>query len=382
MRSFYTIFFIMANLFDYLTWRGDLKFAQSPLNPVDNIILCQLSYLPLDGIVPGPGEKEGISVSLAASIFAEKLRNDTSDFKSLVMFRDDPALVSALGSSNRFGNCQLLGYVNHIDTDREVQFSAVCVYTGDGSCFMVYRGTDSSFVGWKEDFNMCFKEVIPAQIEAADYLEKMSSMINGPLRLGGHSKGGNLAVYAASNCHKKIKNRITEIYSNDAPGFCKEFIAGEGFSAIRDRIRSFIPQSSVVGMLLEHDCDYTVIKSSQIGLLQHDLYSWEVTHNDMVHADEITLSSRFVDKTLREWIGSLDNEHREQFIGALYSILIASEVESIPDLEKTWFKAAGLMIKSLGNIDEPTRNLIRKALTELLNAARRNIDTLFKPEKE
>jgi len=371
----------MANLFDYLTWRGDLKFTQSPLNPVDNVILCQLSYLPLDGIVPGPGEKEGISVSLAAKIFTEKLQNGTPDFKPQVIFKDDPALLSALGSSNRFGNCQLFGYVNNIDTDREVQFSAVSVYTGDGSCFIVYRGTDTSFVGWKENFNMSFKEVIPAQLEAADYLEKIASMINGPLRLGGHSKGGNLAVYAASNCDKTIQNRITEIYSNDAPGFRKEFIASEGFTAIRDRIRSFIPQSSVVGMLMERGCDYTVIKSSQIGLLQHEIYSWEATHNNMVYVEKVDIGSRFVDKTLKEWIGNLDNEHREQFIGALYSILGASEVKSIPELEKTWFKAAGLMIKSMGNIDESTKNLIRKALAELFNAARRNIDTLLKPEK-
>ena len=370
----------MANLFDYLTWRGDLEFTISPLNPVDNVILCQLSYLPLDDIVPGPGEKNGISISLAAKMIREKLQSD-SDFKSRLMYKDDPELINTLASSNRFGKCHLFGYVNHIDTDREVQFSAVCVHTNDGHCFVAFRGTDFTFVGWKEDFNMSFKEVIPAQIEAVNYLERMGSMIKGPLRLGGHSKGGNLAVYAASNCRKRIQKRITEIYSNDAPGFHKNVIASEGFEAIRDRVRSYVPQASVVGMLLEHGCDYTVIKSSQIGLLQHDLYSWEMTHNDMVQVDNITLGSRFVDKTLRDWIDSLDKEQREQFFDAMYSILSASEAKSLPELESSWFKAVSRIIKSFGNIDEYTRNLISKTLGELFNAARRNIDTLLKPDK-
>jgi len=370
----------MANLFDYLKWRGDLEFRKSPLNPVDSVILCQLSYLPLDGIVPAPGDKNGISVSLAANMLNEKLQND-SDFKSRLMYKDDPQLLSALASSNRFGKCHLFGYVNHIDTDREVQFSAVCVHTNNGRCFIAFRGTDFTFVGWKEDFNMSFKEVIPAQIEAVNYLERMASVIKGPLQLGGHSKGGNLAVYAAANCQRKIQKRITEIYSNDAPGFHKNVIASEGFAAIKDRVRSFVPQDSVVGMLLEHGCDYTVIKSSQVGLLQHDLYSWEMTHNNMVQLDNVTLGSRFVDKTVRDWIDSLDKEHREQFFEALYSILSASEAKSIPELESTWLKAMGRIIKSLSSIDEPTRNIINKTLGELFNAARRNIDTLLKPEK-
>ena len=372
----------MANLLDYLTWRGDINFTQSPLNPVDNIIFSQLSYLPLDGIVPGPGEKEGIGLSLAAKILTEKLQDSTSDFKSMVMYKEDPALISALGDSTRFGNCQLFGYVNHIDSDREVQFSALCIYTGDGSCFIAFRGTDFSFVGWKEDANMSFKDVIPAQLEAVKYLEKMASAISGPLRLGGHSKGGNLAIYAASNCGKNIQQRITEIYSNDAPGFQKNVIASEGFAAIKDRIRSFVPQSSVVGMVFEHGWDHTVIKSTQTGILQHDLYSWEVTRNNMVNVDKVDISSRFVDKTLKDWIGSLDYEHREQFLDALYAILNASETKSIRELEKSWFKAVGRMIKSLGNIDESKRNLIRKILRDLFRFATLNIQTLLKPEKE
>jgi hypothetical protein len=366
----------MANVFDYLFWRGDLSFAQSPFNPVDNIIFSQLSYFPLDGIVPGPDTDGGITIDLAAKIITERLRHD-SFLTQAMMFKEDPAFISALGSSNRFRNCSLRGFINHIDISQEKQFSALSIITGDGSSFIAYRGTDATLVGWKEDFNMSFNASVPAQLEAVSYLERMAKNIRGPLQIGGHSKGGNLAVYAASFCDKKTSRRLTAIYSNDAPGFHQRVIESEGFRRIKDRIQSFVPQSSVIGMLLEHGDDYTVIESSQSGLMQHDLYSWEVTHNDMVRLDRVSTESRFVDKTLREWINGLDYEHREQFIEALYRILSAAQAKSIPELTADWFKSAGLIIQSLKNIDDSTRSLMGKTMAALFQAARNNIDTLL-----
>ncbi|MDR2953232.1 MAG: DUF2974 domain-containing protein [Treponema sp.] len=370
----------MAQLLDYLLWRGDLSFAQSPFNPVDNIILCQLSYLPFDGIVPGPDENSGISVTQALSALSKKLENKKAKNKPVLMYKGDPELVKKLGLTNRFGGCNLFGFVNHIDTERELQFSALCVETGDGSCSIVYRGTDFSLVGWKEDFNMSFSEVIPAQIEAEKYLEKAAEKIRGHLRIAGHSKGGNLAVYAASQCGAKIQKRITAIYSNDAPGFHENVIGSKGFAAVKDRIQSFVPQASVVGMLLEHGNDYTVVKSSAAGLLQHDLYTWEVTHDNLVNVDQVTPGSRFVDKTVRDWINSLDKEHREKFFDSLFDILNSSQAKSIPELERSWFTAASRMIYTLGNIDSSTRSLLRKTIRALIRSAGKNI-TLLKPEK-
>jgi len=370
----------MANILDYLAWRGDLDFSQFPFNPVDNLILSQLSYLPMDGIVGSPDIKESVNLGAAMEKVEEKLKI-TEDIKSLFMYKDDPKLPAALYSSRRFENCRLFGFVNHVDSDREIQFCAVCIYTGDGSCFISFRGTDFSLIGWKEDTNMSFKETIPAQIEAVNYLEKMSFTIKGPIRLGGHSKGGNLAVYAASKCDKKVQQRITEIYSNDAPGFHTKILESDGFARIKTRIQSLIPQGSVVGKFLEHGCDYKVVKSTQVGLLQHELYSWEVTHNDMVYVDDVSVGSRFVDKTLREWIGNLDNEKREQFFDALFTLIFATEAKSVVELERSRLKAAGRMIKTLGKFDMPTRRLIRSTMLELFRAASRNIDTFIRPEK-
>ncbi|MDR0584119.1 MAG: DUF2974 domain-containing protein [Treponema sp.] len=371
----------MANIFDYLSWRGDLTFTQSLFNPVDNIIFCQLSYLPLDGIVPGPDEKDEISIGLAAEIITEKLRHDSS-LRQGMMFKDDPAFISALGESKRFRDCGLCRFVNRIDISQEKQFAALSIITGRDYPFIAYRGTDTTIVGWKENFNMSFSDAVPAQLEAVSYLEKTAKRFRGPLRIGGHSKGGNLAVYAASFCGKKTSRRIAGIYSNDAPGFHRHVIESEGFQRIRSRIYSFVPQFSVVGMLLEHGDDYTVIKSSQTGLMQHDLYSWEIARDDMVRLDRISQESRFVDKTLREWINGLDHEKRERFIETLYTILGAARVESIPELSADWFKASGRMIQSLKDIDDSTRALMGKTLAALFSAARNNINTLLPSRRQ
>jgi hypothetical protein len=371
----------MSSLFDYISWRGDLDFIQSPPNSVDYVIFSQISYLPFDGIIPGPEEKEGISLYLAMEKLRKKVESSGSIVKTVLGFDEDPAFIDAITTSNRFRNCQLFGFVNQVDTEKEFQFSALCLYVNDGSFSILYRGTDASFVGWKEDFNMAFLETIPSQLEAVKYLEKMAALVNGRLRIGGHSKGGNLAIYAASFCSKKTQMRITDIYSFDAPGFYKKVVASDGFHAVKDRIHSYIPQASVVGMLLEQGVDYKVVKSSQAGFMQHSLYSWEVTHNDMVYAGDITQGSRFLKKTIREWISSLDNEYRERFIEAIYTILTMSEIESIHDIEKSWLISAGRIIKSLGYIDEPAKKIILQTIIELFRSASRNIDTLLKKER-
>jgi hypothetical protein len=367
----------MAGIFDYLSWRGDLRFSQSPFNPVDNIILTHLAYLPLDGIVPGPEHKSGISIGETAEYFAAAFDSRPEAFRDTLIFKDDSRLLKTLGTCGRYRSLELRGYVNQFDPDREKQFAALTIVTGDGSSFITYRGTDATLVGWKEDFNMSFSDVVPAQLEAVSYLEEMARQLRGPLQVGGHSKGGNLAVYASAFCNKKIQRRITVVYSNDAPGFTQAVIQSPGYGAIKKKIRAFIPQDSVIGMLFEHEEDYTVVKSARSGLTQHDVYFWEVNHNDVIRLNEVTKGSVFIDRTLKEWIGGLDRTRREQFTETLYNILSSTEAKSFPELGAGWLKNTILMLQSLGSLDDSTRQLMVNTLAALLKAARNNIYTLM-----
>jgi hypothetical protein len=367
----------MANIFDYLAWRGDLDFKQAPFNPVDNIILTHLSYIPFDTIVPGPEEKKVITIAEAAESFARTIRHNSSRFDNIMISKDDPALLASMGESKRYRNLGLTGYVNQIDTIQEKQFAALTILTARKTPFVTYRGTDNTLIGWKEDFNMSFSEEVPAQGEAVRYLEQISGRFCGPIRIGGHSKGGNLAVYASSFCSKKIQKRIYEIYSNDAPGFRPNVIMKDGYLAIKDKIFSFVPETSIIGMLFEHESNYTVVKSVQTGILQHDVYSWEVTRNDVVQLDRVNRESRFVDRTVREWLSSLNNEQREGFTEALFSILSSTEAVSFPELGAGWLKNTVTMIQSLTSIDENSRDMLFKTIGALLGAAKNNIYTLL-----
>ena len=361
----------MANMFDYLKWRGDITFKVSPFNPVDNIILSQLSYLTLDDIVPQLKDKDGISLDLAVRIFNEKSKENGFVFTS--QFKEDPDLIRALSVSKRFRNCQLFGYENIINKDLELQFSALCIYTEDNHCFVAFRGTDVSIVGWKEDFNMSFLDVIPSQLQAVIYLEKMAPLIAGDLRVGGHSKGGNLAVYASSQCDKKIQNRIKAVYTNDAPGFNDKFISSPGFAAIKKRIHSYVPQASVIGMLMENGWENNMIQSSGNGLMQHCLYLWDVTYNDLIPAGKATPGSQIVNKTIRDWLKNHDCSQREHLIEALYHILNAADLRSISEFEKSWLAATGRVLKSLKEVDEPSKKIIMDTLGEIFISIGKNI---------
>jgi hypothetical protein len=367
----------MAGIFDYIAWRGDLDFRQSPFNPVDNIILTHISYFPFDRIVPGPEKKDGITLTAAAKKISAILKKRPGVLDEFLVFRDDPALLAALGSSERYGNLELRGYVNQIDPEAEKQFSALSILGCGGMSLISYRGTDNTIIGWKEDFNMSFSPVIPAQREAVFYLEKMAAQIRGPLCLGGHSKGGNLAVYAAAFCKEPIRRRVRTVYSNDAPGFSRDVLESPGFLKIRGRIRSFVPQASIVGMLFEHDENYTIVKSNQIGLMQHDMFSWEVTRDDVVRLKEMSQQSVFLNRILRDWINGLEKEQRRRFSDALYEILLSAGAGSLRNLGNDWLKTVSLMIQAYKGIDEPTKKIIAKTISALFKAARSNLTTLL-----
>ena len=199
----------MANILDYIDWRGDLTFNQSSFNDIDNLILSRISYLPFDGIID---EMETITVREAHERF-KKL-----DLKNVkILQEEDLDLFPSVAQSTRFGNLFLKNYINKRDLQEEKQFSAITIILPDGTMYIAYRGTDNTLVGWKEDFNMSFMKSVPAQADAVDYLNNVAAQTSGRLRVGGHSKGGNLAVYAAAFCNQDVQDRIIEVYNNDGP---------------------------------------------------------------------------------------------------------------------------------------------------------------------
>jgi uncharacterized tellurite resistance protein B-like protein len=355
----------MSSLFDYLEWRGDLRFSVAPFNPVDNILFSMLSYYPWEGIVGGLDGNATVSMREAITVLLKVLAEKRKKPNMTFIFKDNLfRLLEAIKDAPRFADVGLCAHVSHSDKKIEKQFSAIMFIPEAGEPYIAFRGTDDSIIGWKEDFNMIFSDAIPAQLEAVDYLEKAARLFKGPFNTGGHSKGGNLAVYAASFCSKRVRNRILNIYNNDGPGII-DGAAKPGYAEIMSKIRAFIPQTSIVGLLFEQKDDYLVVESTEKGILQHNPFSWNVTRDDFRYLDSVTSESRSINETLTRWLAGMDHKRRRQFINALFEMLKESGASSIDDLTDDWLKSAANIIKAIQHYDKETKEMLFSTFASL-----------------
>ena len=362
----------MSDLFDYLRWRGDLSFKQVPPGPVDALIFSALTYLTLEGSVR---QRPDIPISLRD--VSEEFFT-LSDQEERCRIRTDLSLLMAASETRRFGETLLLQYRDILIPEEDTQFAAVTFLLDNNAAFIAFRGTDYSLVGWKEDFNMSFQESIPAQRLAAQYTEEISIRYPMPLYLGGHSKGGNLAVYAAVKSPPQIRNRVVAVYNHDGPGFTDFVMKDPAYMEIIPRVTTIIPQSSVIGMLLEHEEPYTVIKSKQIGLLQHDPYSWLLEGPDFVSMEEVTANSRFLDMTIKAWLAEMDTQQRNEIVDTVFDLLSMGEAKSVFDLIHP--KNIRTYLKTLAT-DGKLRRILSDEFLSLLEAARKTQIALNTPEE-
>lgn len=362
----------MSNIIDYLKWRGDLRLTQDFFNEVDNLILSILSYMPLEGIV---GELPyGRPVTLEDAI--QKLISYQKVSEGSFLGKHAQFLL-LLSKSRRFKYTRLYGYVNKVDQKKEKQFAALTMLLEDGTIFISFRGTDNTLIGWRENFNMSYQTPVPAQGEALSYLEKVGLYFSTPLRVGGVSKGGNLAVYASAFCSPTVQGRILAVYNNDGPGFHSWVLNTHGFNQIASRLHTFIPQSSVVGMLLEHSEEFIVIQSNQQGLLQHDPFSWIVMGRAFIHLDRVDSSSIYIDKALTSWIATLEPQKREEFIDVIFNIISSTGVKNLKEFTDNWLKNSLVILDTFKSLDNDSKELIRLTFRNLAKASIKSLPKLL-----
>ena len=231
----------MSNIFDYLEFRGDIPLEREPFNEVDNLVLSELAYVSFEGIVPCDGSAVPVA-DVRDAFFAvhprEEIREDSNHIVRA------PLLLDGMASGRRFGTAEIMGYADIVDTDEMVQMSAVTFLLSDGTAYVAFRGTDSTVVGWKEDFNMSWLPETEGQRRAVWYLNETGKRLDRPLRVGGHSKGGNFAVYASAFCDSRIRDRIREVYTNDGPGFRPEVMETKEYRSVLPKVISIVPGTS------------------------------------------------------------------------------------------------------------------------------------------
>lgn len=313
------------NIIDYLKWRGDLSFKASPFNEVDNVVISQMAYTNFDEYFK---HKDSYTIKELSELFF----NDHSDeeimaSKSFVKLA--PFVLREMANSIRFKDCIVHDFVSTIDEKTFEQFCCFQVDLSDHTTYVAFRGTDDTIVGWHEDFCMSF-EIVPAQVAAKEYIQKLSPYRK--YRIGGHSKGGALALYAGLNAPRKGKN-IINIYSNDGPGLNRKYLSKEeleGYENIKNKIIKIVPEFDFFGVLFSKDYITKVVKSDAVMLLQHSAMSWLVEGTKFV---ETTLSeeSKMIEVNYREFLDNANEEECKAFTEEIFDVLRDNNVDTVSE---------------------------------------------------
>lgn len=350
----------MADMFDYLDWRGDLPLTVSPFNEVDNLILAHLSYVDYSGIVPDSGE--AVPLADVRELFFQ--RNSREEFLEKGTFKAKSALLmDHMIRGERFGNMRFCYFIDEHDADKTKQISAVTLLLDDGTAYVSFGGTDDSITGWKEDANFSFLPETEGQKRALSYLNRVAAELPCPLRVGGHSKGANFAVYASTLC--SAQDRILEVYSNDGPGFREEFVRSEAYRRILPRIRSFVPETPVVGLLLSSLAKNHVLKSRASGLSQHEAFSWEIIRNHFVET-ELSETGKLIDQTLDEWLAGMDDDTRRFLVDTLFAPFESTGKTTFRDILS--LKGAQAVLGSFFSIPREKQKELRRLAGQLIQS--------------
>ena len=361
----------MSTIFDYLKEVTYDSIYDRPFNELDVLALTELTYLPFGHIVP-QGDTTGIPVRLSDAM---ELIDRTTDF---IVSNQHLQLVDELATSKRFKNIKLLNYVDEYDPDVQKQFAAMTYRLSLDTYLVVFRGTDDTLIGWKEDFHMTYMDHVPAQKRAASYLQHvMKEFPKGRFLVAGHSKGGNLATYACSYLPDSLFERVDAIYSYDAPGLNKAIIETEGYQRTSPNIRRFVPQGSIVGMMLEVPEPTTIVKSSALGsFAQHDAFTWEIKDYSFVTVSETSPDSQQTDLTLKQWVRETSADERKKFFDTFFGIFLDAGITSINDLtDLKQLAKAKEILQNAQDLDPTEREMLERLAKQL-------IDTRFQAWKK
>ena len=355
------------NIFDYLSWRGDVPFSADPFNEVDGLVLSELAYTNFAGIVPARGEiglREAVELFFARTPREVVLETPGSTAPA-------PLLMEEMSRGPRFRDSRLMHFINVVDKDKSEQMAAVSLLLPDGSVFVSFRGTDNSLVGWREDMALSYGEATPGQKRAAAYLQNITKRFPGPLRVGGHSKGGNFSVYAASCCPPEVQDRIGVVYSFDGPGFRDEVLCSEGYRRILPRVRHLVPEGSIFGMLLTEMAERQVVISSATGFYQHDGFTWQVERNRFVRG-ELNETARLMDQTMDSWLDHMTDEERSSFFDTVFILLESTGHESLSGVFGQKLKSTESMLGSMVKLPKEKRKELLSFLRELVHIGGKN----------
>ena len=363
MLKYYEEVRSMSNMQDYVKWRSDITFAMSPLNEVDSLIFTELSYLPFEHFVPSVSSGEKMLLSEVADKFFDVFDED----KSIGAIIPGPYIIRlfrSISKTKRYSDVKMWAFVNNISRDKEMQFSALCFSYDKKQTFIAFRGTDDTLVGWKENLNMAIHVPIPSQIEGMTYVETIASLTKDKLYLGGHSKGGNIAVYSGLTVNPKVQKRIERVYNFDGPGFTDKFLLTVTDKVAVSKIANYMPKSSTIGRIFDHIGVHYIIKSFNRGVQQHDAFSWDVLGAELVQVNAFDKDSDDFHEMLKNWVYNMSEDDRNRFIEAFYRVATSTNASTLSDIMMNKVKFVMSVLSSSGEDKKVLMGGVKKLLKE------------------
>ncbi len=350
------------DVFDYIDKYGVYSFLDVPFNDIDNIVFSSLSYIDFEGIV-SVNRFNPLTISNVASIY---FNSHTKMTNNILAFRQAIKVFKAIKDTNRYGNLFLYNYV--YETKENEQFGALTIEIDRNLVYVSFEGTDQMVSGWKEDFMLSYQFPVLSQRRAIDYLNKYFWFRHKKIIVGGHSKGGNLAVISSMYANFLVRDKIIKVYNNDGPGLLKEQIESRYYRDIIPKLIHLIPVDSIVGLLLRHSDNYLVVKSTKKGILSHDLTTWKVKDKEL---DIGTLShfSSGLDIVISDWINKYSKERRKDFVESLFMIFKSANVESFVDIMEKKSLIVKIII-STKDIDKDTKYMLKEFMIAVIKCFR------------
>lgn len=337
-------FTYMKNITDYVL-EYDKTFDEAELTDIDSLVFSQLSYLCLDDYIKNTNSQsfslEELAKTADSSVY--RVRQSKKFFNFL----------NAVGESKRFKNALVSNYVNIVDEEKEIQFSAT-TYNFCDKAFIAFRGTDASLVGWKEDFNYLYSDIIPSQIEAVNYINSLKGFLPNEIYLGGHSKGGLISTYAAAMCDADVRKKIVAIYNHDSPGLKDNFRQTENYNSIKDKVFLTIPQGSLFGLINNCVDECRIVKSSGLLFEQHEPFTWNVENNDLIFLEDITENSKRISHSINKWLMDTDEKSKELFFTTIYGVAASTQEKTVRALGVNLIKNLPVIIRSCADVDKET----------------------------
>ena len=350
----------MKNMLDYIKEFGHISFEERAFSEIDALVLTELEYLPLEKVVPSDENGENFVTVKEIAEYMKEHKKELFDENPMMMTEERHELSQVIADALRFQSLKFFGVVSVWDKDTTKQFAAVTVEVEPSVRLIVFRGTDETLIGWKEDFLMTYLPLVAAQTDAKEYLAKQASLWGGDLMVSGHSKGGNLAIYASATQTEDVQLRIVDIFCFDSPGLYRSVLETKGYQNIVPLAMRYIPQDSLVGLMLESEVPYVIVKSNAIGAMQHSAMTWGIEDGQFIKMEKLTKNSQLNDQTFKKWTESVSDEELELFWNVFFELLFSVGIDTVNDLYGEFMHYVQEFLKAAGNMDEEKRELLTR----------------------